>query len=252
MSDVDIRILGALMKRKGDLDGIIVETTGLANPAPVAQTFFVDEDVKRATRLDAIVTVVDARNLLARLGDSTEAEEQVAFADLIVLNKMDLVTPEEADEVERRIRVINPSVELRRATRSDVPVDAVIGRDAFRLDRILDREPDFLSGADEHGHDASVTSVAFELDAPVDPEKFNAWMGEILQTQGQDLLRTKGILHYKDEARRFAFQAVHMIADGDFIGPWREGDPRRSRLVFIGRNLNRPRLRRGFESTVAA
>ena len=247
-----IRILGALMKRKGDLDGIIVETTGLANPAPVAQTFFVDEDVKRATRLDAIVTVVDARHLLDRLGDSAEAEEQVAFADLIVLNKMDLVTPEEADEVERRIRMINPSVELRRATRSDVPVDAVIGRDAFRLDRILDREPDFLSGADDHGHDASVTSVAFELDAPVDPEKFNAWMGEILQTQGQDLLRTKGILHYKNDDRRFAFQAVHMIADGDFIGPWREGDPRRSRLVFIGRNLNRPRLRRGFESTVAA
>ena len=247
-----IRILGALVRRKGDLDGIIVETTGLANPAPVAQTFFVDEDVKRATRLDAIVTVVDAKHLLARLGDSAEAEEQVAFADLIVLNKMDLVSPEEAGEVERRIRAINPSVEIRRATKSDVPVDAVMGRDAFRLDRILDREPEFLSGEDHHEHDGDVSSVAFEVDGPINPEKFNSWMGELLQTQGQDLLRTKGILHYAGEDRRFAFQAVHMIADGDFVGAWREGDPRRSRIVFIGRNLNRPRLRRGFESTVAA
>ena len=247
-----IRILGTLMKRKGNLDGIIVETTGLANPAPVAQTFFVDEDVKRATRLDAIVTVVDAKNLLARLGDSAEAEEQVAFADLVVLNKMDLVTAAEADEVERRIRAINPSVEIRRATKSEVPVDAVVGRDAFRLDRILDREPEFLSGEDHHEHDSDVSSVAFEVDAPVNPEKFNSWISEVLQTQGQDLLRTKGILHYAGEDRRFAFQAVHMIADGDFVGAWREGDPRKSRLVFIGRNLNRPRLRRGFEATVAA
>ncbi|SHK13963.1 GTPase, G3E family [Roseomonas rosea] len=247
-----IRILGGLMKRKDKFDGIIVETTGLANPAPVAQTFFVDEDVKRATRLDAIVTVVDAKHLLTRLGDSPEAEEQVAFADVIVLNKMDLVSAEEADEVERRIRAINPTVEIRRATKSDVPLDAVIGRDSFNLERILAREPAFLSGDDDHSHDSNVQSVSFEMDKPVDPEKFNAWIGELLQTKGQDLLRTKGILHYKGDDRRFAFQAVHMIADGDYIGPWKEGDPRKSRIVFIGRDLNRPKLRRGFESTAAA
>ena len=247
-----IRILGGLMRRKDKFDGIIVETTGLANPAPVAQTFFVDEDVKRATRLDAIVTVVDAKHLLTRLGDSLEAEEQVAFADVIVLNKMDLVTAEEADEVERRIRMINPTVDIRRATKSDVPLDAVIGRDAFSLDRILAREPEFLSGEDNHSHDSAVQSVSFEVEKPIDAEKFNAWIGELLQTKGQDLLRTKGILHYQGEDRRFAFQAVHMIADGDYIGPWKEGDARKSRIVFIGRDLNRPRLRRGFESTVAA
>ncbi|HZH46741.1 MAG TPA: GTP-binding protein, partial [Roseococcus sp.] len=116
-----IRIIGGLMKRKGDLDGIIIETTGLADPAPVAQTFFVDEDVKARTRLDAIVTVVDAKNLPARLADSKEAEEQIAFADIVLLNKMDLVTPEEAAEVERRIRAINPQVEIRRSTKSEVP-----------------------------------------------------------------------------------------------------------------------------------
>jgi G3E family GTPase len=243
-----IRIIGGLMKRKGDLDGIIVETTGLADPAPVAQTFFVDEDVKARTRLDAIVTVVDAKNLPARLADSREAEEQIAFADIVLLNKMDLVSPEEAEEVERRIRAINPPVEIRRSTKSDVPIEAVLGRDAFNLERILQREPEFLSGEDEHEHDSEVQSLSFEAKRPIDPEKFNAWISGLLAQKGQDLLRTKGILHYRGEDRRFAFQAVHMMADGDFVGPWKEGDPRRSKIVFIGRNLNRPQLRRGFES----
>jgi G3E family GTPase len=243
-----IRIIGGLMKRKGDLDGIIIETTGLADPAPVAQTFFVDEDVKARTRLDAIVTVVDAKNLPARLADSKEAEEQIAFADIVLLNKMDLVSPEEAAEVERRIRAINPQVEIRRSTKSEVPLEAVLGREAFNLARILEREPEFLSGEDEHEHDSAVQSLSFEVQRPIDPEKFNAWITGLLAQKGQDLLRTKGILHYANDDRRFAFQAVHMIADGDFIGPWREGDPRRSKIVFIGRDLNRPQLRRGFES----
>lgn len=246
-----VRILTGLMKRRGKFDGIIVETTGLANPAPVAQTFYMDEDVKRATRLDAIVTVADAKNLLARLEDSSEAEEQIAFADLIVLNKMDLVSEAEAAEVERRIKSINPYAEIRRATKSDVPVDSVIGRDAFNLERILEREPDFLT-SDEHEHNEDVMSMSFEVSQPIDPEKFNAWISQLLQAKGQDLLRTKGILHYKGEDRRFAFQAVHMIADGDFVGPWKEGEPRKSKIVFIGRNLNRPQLRRGFEGCVAA
>jgi G3E family GTPase len=213
-----IRIIGGLMKRKGRFDGIIVETTGLADPAPVAQTFFVDEDVKRATRLDAIVTVVDAKHLPARLKDSSEAQEQVAFADILVLNKMDLVTEAEAAEVERLIKAINPYAEIRRSTKSDVPLDAVIGRDAFNLARILEREPEFLSGEDHHEHDSEVNSVSFEVSRPVDAEKFNAWISELLQSKGQDLLRTKGILHYANDTRRFAFQAVHMIADGDYIG----------------------------------
>ncbi|MGG5886930.1 CobW family GTP-binding protein [Falsiroseomonas sp. HC035] len=242
-----IRIIGGLMKRRGRFDGIIVETTGLADPAPVAQTFFADEDVKRATKLDAIVTVVDAKHLFARLDDSKEAQEQVAFADIIVLNKMDLVTAEEADAVERRIRGINPYAEIRRATKSDVPIEAVIGRDAFSLERILEREPEFLSGEDDHTHDDAVMSLSFEASRPLDPEKFNMWISELLQKKGQDLLRTKGILAYANDDRRFAFQAVHMIADGDYIGNWKEGDPRRSKIVFIGRDLNRPQLRRGFE-----
>jgi len=242
-----IRIVGALMKRAKKFDGIIIETTGLANPAPVAQTFFVDEGVRAKARLDAIVTVVDAKNLPARLADSTEAAAQIAFADVIVLNKLDLVTPDEAEAVEARIRAINAFAKIHRTTKSDVPVTDILDVGAFDLDRILARDPAFLD-TEEHGHSEGVVSVSFEVERPIDPQKFNEWMGTLLQEKGADLLRTKGILAYPGEPRRFAFQAVHMIADGDFVGAWPEGATPRSRLVFIGRDLNRPQLRRGFEA----
>jgi G3E family GTPase len=245
-----IRIIGGLIKRK-ELDGILIETTGLADPAPVAQTFFVDEDVRTRTRLDAIVTVVDAKHILARLQDSHEAEEQIAFADVIVLNKTDLVTPEELEAVERRLRAINPHARIRRARQADVPVGELLDRGAFDLNRVLEMEPDFLSGEDDHEHDEHVQSVSLQADRPIDRERLMAWIGELLATQGQDLLRIKGILDFAGEDRRFAFQAVHMLADGDFIGPWRPNEPRRSKLVLIGRNLSRPELRRGFEACLA-
>jgi len=135
---------------------------------------------------------------------------------------------------------------IHRTQRAALPIEQVLDRGAFDLQRILAMQPGFLDG-DEHEHNEDVTSMSFEVEKPIDPEKFNAWIGILLQEKGQDLLRTKGILNYANEDRRFAFQAVHMIADGDFIGRWKEGDPRVSRIVFIGRNLNRPRLRRGFE-----
>jgi G3E family GTPase len=242
-----IRIVGGLMKRRGRFDGIIIETTGLADPAPVAQTFFADESVRARTRLDAIVTVVDAKHLPQRLADSPEAAEQVAFADVIVLNKTDLVTPEELAEVERRIRELNRYATIHRATRGDVPVTAILDQGAFDLERVLLHTPDFLTD-DTHEHNEALASVSVTAERPIDPERFNAWIGALLAQQGQDLLRTKGILAYPGEPRRFAFQAVHMMADGDFVAPWREGEARVSRIVFIGRNLNRPQLRRGFES----
>ncbi|HWG05247.1 MAG TPA: GTP-binding protein, partial [Beijerinckiaceae bacterium] len=148
-----IRIMDGLMKRKGRFDAIIVETTGLADPAPVAQTFFVDQDVQDEARLDAVVTVADAKWLVERLKDAPEAKNQIAFADVIILNKQDLVSEEELQEVEARIRGINPYARLHRATRCDVPLDAVLGRNAFDLDRILDIEPAFLEEGNGHDHD---------------------------------------------------------------------------------------------------
>ena len=246
-----IRIVGGLMKRRGKFDGIIIETTGLANPAPVAQTFFVDEGVRARTRLDAIVTVVDAKNLSARLADSAEAAAQIAFADVILLNKTDLVSEAELADVEAKIRAINQFAAIHRTQRSAVDIAAVMDRGAFDLERILaEVKPDFLSDT-EHEHNDDIASMSFEVAKPLDADRFNAWISQLLQEKGQDLLRTKGILHYAGEDKRFAFQAVHMIADGGFIGPWPEGEDRQSRIVFIGRNLNRPHLRRGFEACQA-
>ena len=187
-----IRIVGGLMKRRDKFDGIIIETTGLANPAPVAQTFFVDDGVKAKTRLDAIVTVVDAKHLPARLADSHEAQDQIAFADVIVLNKTDLVTPEELEDVERRIRAINRFAAIHRTERASLPIEQVMDRGAFDLSRILAMQPDFLTD-DTHEHSDDIGSMSFEVERPIDPEKFNAWIGGLLAERGPDLLRTKGI-----------------------------------------------------------
>ena len=239
-----IRIIAGLMKRKGRFDAIIVETTGLADPAPVAQTFFVDEDVKAKSALDAVVTVVDAKHLPLRLKDSKEAEEQIAFADVVLLNKTDLVSPAELAAVEHAIRHINPYARIVRTERCNAPLDSVLGLGAFDLERILSVEPDFLNpahgeaghfhddhcGHDEHDHhhhdhaaphktalgaihDVTVTSVSLSTDAPLDDRKFFAWFQTLLTQQGGDILRSKGILAFKDEERRYVVQAVHMMAD---------------------------------------
>jgi G3E family GTPase len=242
-----IRIVGGLMKRRTKFDGIIVETTGLANPAPVAQTFFVDDTLRSKSRLDAIVTVVDAKNISARLDDSHEAADQIAFADVIVLNKTDLVTAEELAAVEARIRRINAYAIIHHTERASLPIAQVLDRGAFDLARILEAKPDFLTD-DAHEHNDDVASMSFEAKRPLDQTKFNAWITTLLAEKGGDLLRTKGILHFAGQHRRFGFQAVHMISDGDFLGPELDAAPRTSRLVFIGRNLNRPQLRRGFEA----
>jgi G3E family GTPase len=279
-----IRILDGLMKRKGKFDAIIVETTGLADPAPVAQTFFVDQDVQDEARLDAVVTVADAKWLAERLKDAPEAKNQVAFADVIVLNKMDLVSDSEAEEVEGRIRGINPYAKLIKTTRCQVPLDAVLGQNAFDLDRILEIEPDFLEEDDhdddhhghehdheEHGHhhhehdhhehahgkglkhyhDEEMQSVSIRLDGDVNPDKFMPWINELVQKQGPNILRSKGILSFANEPKRFVFQGVHMILDGDLQREWKSGEKRESKIVFIGRHLDEEGLRKGFLACAA-
>jgi G3E family GTPase len=246
-----IRILDGLMKRKGKFDAIIVETTGLADPAPVAQTFFVDQDVGDATKLDAVVTVTDAKWLKDRLKDAPEAKNQIAFADVIILNKTDLVTPEGLAEVEAAIRAINPYAKLHKTTRCDLPIAELLDRNAFDLDRILDIEPDFLESGHHHHHSDDVRSMSFTIPGDVDPEKFMPWINDISQAQGPNILRSKGILAFKDEPRRFVFQGVHMILDGDLQRDWKSGETRESRLVFIGRDLDEAALRKGFMACAA-
>jgi G3E family GTPase len=243
-----IRILGGLMRRKGSMDGILVETTGLADPAPVAQTFFVDEDVRRKTKLDAIVTVADAKHLLNEIDRAPEAQEQLAFADVVLLNKTDLVSGSELATVEARIRRINPYADVHRTERCGIDIAKVLGRDAFNLDRILELEPGFLTEAHDHEHDEEIGSLSLTSDRPLHPEKFIPWIQGVTQNFGTDILRMKGIISMVDDDQRFIIQGVHMLIEGDRQRPWRPTEPRESKLVFIGRDLPKGVLKQGFEA----
>ena len=245
-----IRIIDGLLKRRRRFDGILIETTGLADPAPVAQTFFVDDNVGGRTALDAVVTVVDAKWLKDRLKDAPEAKNQIAFADVVVLNKIDLVTPDELRDVELRIRAINPFARIHRTERCAVPLDAVMGQGAFDLERILAIEPQFLE-ADLHVHDEDVQSVSLANEKPLDPDKFFAWVQDLVAKEGPNILRSKGILAFKDDPLRYVFQGVHMVLDGSHQREWQPEDRRDSRIVFIGRALDAPRLKQGFEACAA-
>jgi G3E family GTPase len=276
-----VRILDGLMKRKGKFDAIIVETTGLADPAPVAQTFFVDEDVQKNARLDAVVTVADAKWLSDRLKDAPEAKNQIAFADVIVLNKTDLVSKAELAEVEARIRAINPYAKLHRTERCQVALSDVLERGAFDLDRILEIEPEFLEAGDDHDHhdhdhhhghghhhdhghshdnhstgglkhyhDEDMQSLSLRTSKLLDPSKFMPWLQNLVAVEGQKILRSKGILAFTDDDERYVFQGVHMMLEGDHQRPWKDGEARESRLVFIGRELPEQTIRDGFESCI--
>jgi G3E family GTPase len=265
-----IRVLQGLMKRRGRFDAIIIETTGLADPAPVAQTFFMDEDVQAKTRLDAVVALVDAKHILARLKDSREAEDQIAFSDVILLNKIDLIDDREKSELLEVLKKINPHAMIHETTRADISLDQILQRNAFDLSRILDDDPNFLSKSDhddhhDHNHDSHAhhdhSNAPGNLDSSVhgtaigtislragelDPNKFLPWIDKITQIDGPDILRLKGIVAFKDDPDRFVVQGIHMILEGDHQRAWRSNEERTSRLVFIGRNLDHEKLERTF------
>ena len=269
-----IRTVQGLLRRSGEgpapFDSIIVETTGLADPGPVAQTFFVDPVLQAGTRLDSVTTVVDARHILQRLADTREAAEQVAFADQIVLNKTDLVDGATLEHVEARLRRLNPLAPVHRAQRSRVPLDAVLGRGGFDLDRIVALEPHFLHGhQDDHHHEhddghvhdehcghlhapahdhvaeAGISSVSLELHEAVDEAAFSAWLREVVARDGPGILRLKGIVDVQGHERRLVVQGVHMLLEGEPQRPWRAGEKRSTRLVFIGRGLDARALQDG-------
>lgn len=248
-----IRILGALMRRRDRFDQILIETTGLADPAPVAQTFFVDDEIRDRLRLDAIITVIDAAHVLDHLdeikpaGVENEAVEQVAFADRMLLNKTDLVSTEHLTTVENRLRAINSSAEIVRTQNAEVELDRILDVGAFDLQRVLAEEPAFLDQT-EHQHDQTVSSVGFQFDGEIDVEKLNTWLGELLSSRGVDIFRSKGILALDGQQRQYVFQGVHMLFDGTEGRPWGDTEKRTNRFVFIGRNLDRGELESAFRS----
>jgi G3E family GTPase len=268
-----IRTLHGLLAKGGHFDAIIVETTGLADPGPVAQTFFVDHFLQARTVLDSVTTVVDAKHIFLRLADSREAVEQIAFADQIVLNKSELVSEQELRETEARLRKMNPLAPIHRAQRCNVALDKVIGRGGFDIARIVSLEPDFLQPAHgeeghvhdadcgheyqdhdyehDHQHDSGIDSIGLRAEQPMDATRISLWLNALIASKGADILRAKGIIDVKDEPRRLVFQSVHMVLEGDLLQPWTADERRYSRLVFIGRNLDKDALRAGFESCIS-
>lgn len=251
-----IRILTALFKRRTAFDGIIIETTGLADPAPVAQTFFADDEIRHRASLDAIVTVVDAANVLARLADSQEAVEQIAFADAIILNKIDAVSADELTAVEAAIAAINRSAPITKTTRCEVDIESILGLNAFSLDRALNLDPHFLPGPNAHHHDhhhhtphyGDIEAIALKADGPLSEAKFDSWLSTLVGERGPDILRLKGILDMDGDPRRYIIQGVHMMLEGDYRGAWPQYQPRQSRLVLIGRGFGDDALRAQIEA----
>mmetsp|Transcript_115744 Transcript_115744/g.328007 ORF Transcript_115744/g.328007 Transcript_115744/m.328007 type:complete len:459 (-) Transcript_115744:92-1468(-) len=240
------------------LDGVIIETTGLADPAPVAQTFFADDFVQQHMRLDGILTVVDAKHVIQHLDDEkpegveNEAVEQIAFADRILLNKCDLVDSEdELLEVEKRIRAINETVPIRRTTNAEVDMDFILGIHGFSLDKIIDMDDAFLEDSHDHQHDARVTSVGIDVKGEVVQQKLNEWISWLLKEKGVDLFRSKGVLAVKGMRQKFVFQAIHMLFANSQEGAWGPDEERRCKMVFIGKNLDREELNAGFMKCMA-
>jgi G3E family GTPase len=245
-----VETIAKLRQRAGDLDAILIETTGLADPAPVASTFFVSEDVRSGTRLDAFVTVVDAVNLEANLAQSDEAKEQVAFADIILVNKTDLASDEQLARIERRVRLLNPLARVHRSAHSIVDLDLILGVNAFQLDAKLQVDPAFLDDH-AHEHDPTITSIVLREDHPVDMNRFMSWMAPLLQREGDRYLRTKGVFNARGFNERVVFQSVRMLTTMARFSGWRDDEPRRSEYVVIGRDLDREMLAAGLAGCIA-
>ena len=247
-------LLKKMHERIKDFDGVLIETTGLADPAPVAQTFFVDDDIVDKYKLDGIITVADAKHIIQHLdeekpeGVENESVEQIAFADRIMLNKIDLVSEEELEEVESKIKSINRFAPMYHTENSIIDPVNLINIGSFDLEKTLEMDPEFLDTEAEHEHDDRVTSTSSKFEGALNVNKLERWIGELMQTKGEDLFRYKGVLAVKGMDQKFVFQGVHMLFGGGFsseVAPWREGETRECRFVFIGRDLDHEELQQG-------
>lgn len=250
-----VRILGELAtkRRAGKLkfDRVVIETTGLADPAPVAQTFFVDEDITQNFMLDAIVTVVDAKHAPLQLDEHHEAQEQVGFADRILLTKTDLVDSADVQRLRQRLARMNPRAKIAESRQGVAALDDLLDIRGFNLNAILEIEPDFLNDV-AHEHDDDITSFVFRETRPMDLEKIEDFLSAIVQVHGAQLMRYKGILNIKGVEQRVVFQGVHMLMGSDLGTPWAPGEVRESKMVFIGKDMPRDVLEKGFVQSVVA
>ena len=205
-----VETIEKLRQRAGELDAILIETTGIADPAPVASTFFVDEAVRASTRLDAFITVVDAVNLEKSLAHSEEAQEQVAFADIILINKTDLVDEEQLALIERRVWTLNPLAKVYRTDHGVIELSKILAVNAFHLEAKLQVDPAFLDDH-EHEHDPAVSSFVLRESRPIDMNRFMSWISQLLQTQGDQVLRSKGVFNAQGFNERVVFQSVRML-----------------------------------------
>jgi G3E family GTPase len=242
-----IKTLNDLLRRPDKFDAILIETTGVADPSPVIQSFFVDEDLKTKVRLDAVITVVDARHIWQHLDTNREAREQIAYGDVVLLNKTDLATPEELDRLEEKVRELNVLTKVYRTRNTEIDLNKILDVGAFDLSRRLEVSPGLLT-ADEHHSHSDIHSVSMRESGALDGRKLNAWLGGLLKTRGTDIFRMKGIVEVQGEARRVVFQGVHMMFDGRPDRAWQDGEDRSNILVFIGRNLPEQELRAGLRS----
>lgn len=284
-----IQVLYKLVASAQIFDAVIIETTGLAAPGPVIQTFLADPHLQAHFKLDSIITLVDAVHIHQRLGDSPEAVEQVAFADQLIINKVEHVEEKRLHATETALRALNPFARIYRTSRCHVPLDEVVGRGSFDLSRVEavavmahaplpEHDHDEHCGHGAHGHNhghvhdehcghghgqhdhahdednhiqaRGIRSVSLATDQALDLTALEAWLGNLVTVQGAHILRTKGIFHISGYERRYVFQSVHMLMEGDFQGPWTEAQARYSRYVLIGRNLDREALRAGFETCI--
>jgi G3E family GTPase len=235
------------------VDRLIVETSGLADPAPVLQTFLADPDVRELVELESVVTLVDARHFPQQIQDEI-AREQVAFADVVIVNKLDLVDDGERAAIEAEVKSLNPTATLFASTRSSVKADDLLGVKRFSLPAVLAIEPDLLDEDAEHDHehDSSIQSYSIVEDRRLDPTRFNRWVNLLVQEEGTRLMRMKGVLNFVDEPRQFLFHSVHMLLEARPGRAWRRDEARRNCLVFIGRGIDPHRLRKSFAECLAA
>jgi G3E family GTPase len=246
--DLAAGIIELLARAGRPLDRLIVETSGLADPAPILQSFLADGELLRRVELESVITVADAHHVAQQVGDDL-VREQIAFADVVVLNKVEMVSAEELAALEHELSKVNPVAHLIRASRAEISVPELLGIKRFSLPHVLAIEPDLLGDTEhDHEHDDSITSCSVEIEGALDPTLFNRWINQLVQREGEQLMRTKGVLHFKGETRQFHCHSVHMLLDGRPGRSWRQDEVRRSRMVFIGRELKPDLLRDGLLS----